>query len=279
MNATIHDALRAAATEVVSVADGRWTFAIANGAMTPCQAHVEDDWLVLTAAPSWPARDALPSEWTMLAWNARFAGGVRFFAGAGAPLPALRAEIALGEADLDRRVGLTCDGFVMATSCLHGGGANASPDAVDLADDGALAALCRETRWTVKEHGAGALTVDLEVPGAFHQALVAPRAGGRVSVSVPVFETTMARPEPASAVCRQALGVFLVRMCGVLRMVRAAAESATGWAPRFEIVHAEPSAGALSHGFAALSIACRLAVHEAAVLWHDDAVARAYIGQ
>jgi len=220
--------------------------------------------------------------WSMLAWNAALGGGVRFAVGAWAPAPELRADVALDAgADLGRRIAEACGGFVTAMSYLHEPGAQPSRATVADAPAGGdeLAFLCRETRWSVKERGPGSLAVDLDVPGAFHQALVEERQGGRVSVSVPVFEATTVRTEPASETCRQALGIFLARMCGVVRMARAAAESNAGTAPRFEVLHVQPTVAELDHGFAALSVAYRLAVQEAAVLWHDDTVASAYVRQ
>jgi hypothetical protein len=60
-------------------------------------------------------------------------------------------------------------------------------------------------------------------------------------------------------------------------MARAAVD---GGEVRFEVVFGSPPAAAeLGHAFAALSVACRIAAREAAVLWSDARIARAYLAE
>ena len=276
---TIEAALVKVAASVGQVAPGRWTFAITNGTATAATARVDGEWLVFDARPPL-APAGVPDPWAMLAWNAALDGGARFAMRAGPAGPEVRADVALApDVDPTRRIIEAYAGLQTAAICLHDPAdlaATSTPTSIAAADGAeALAALCRETRWSVAQRDAGSLVVDLDVPGAVHQARVERRADGRVAVSVPVFDPTATRDEPASEACRHALGVFLVRTCGSIRMIRAATDA--GGSPRFELVQAAPSLVELEHGFAALSVACRFAAREAAVLWHDDVVANAYV--
>ena len=62
-------------------------------------------------------------------------------------------------------------------------------------------------------------------------------------------------------------------------MVRAAGSIEEAEAePGFEVVfRSRPDPRELGHAFGALSLACRLAAREAALLWGDESVARAYL--
>ena len=137
-----------------------------------------------------------------------------------------------------------------------------------------LAAQCRESGWTFAER-SGKLVVDLEVPDAFQQAAVEPKAQRGVAVSVDVT----ASGEPLAMPCQEALALLLLRACGVVRMVRAAVEDVgSGTAARFEVLFSDtPCSAELAHAFSALSVACRIAGREAAILQHDEIVARAYL--
>jgi len=67
----------------------------------------------------------------------------------------------------------------------------------------------------------------------------------------------------------------------VVRMARGAVERSAGRPDaRFEVVFESlPCAAELAHAFAALSVACRVASREAAMLWSSERVAAAYVEQ
>src|SRR5439155_10563598 len=155
----------------------------------------------------------------------------------------------------------------------------AAERAGDAATD--LRELCGLTGWGFVEREPGRLAVDLDVPGMFWQAIVEARGEVGLSAAVPVLDPTVADAEPPDPVCRQALGLLLLRACGVVRMARAAAKTQDGAThARFEVVFgSQPCVAELTHAFAALSVACRVVSREAAVLWTDEVVARAYIEQ
>jgi hypothetical protein len=162
------------------------------------------------------------------------AGGARFAARSTGGF-AVRADVALdADADLERRVRDAVDGLRVAIACSNEQRAH-GPVARAADEDGTLGASCRATGWTIRERGPGTVAVDLEVPGAVHQALVERRRDGRVSASVRILDPGE-EDAAMSAVCRQALGVLLVRVSGAVRMVRAAADGDGDTAPRIEVV-------------------------------------------
>ena len=275
-------ALAKQAAAVDAVGPGRWAFTLSNGSPLAARARVDDGWLLIDAALGAGAPPAAPASrvWEMLQWNATLAGGIRFVLGPqrfGARGARVCAELPLDdEVDLGRRIGEACAGLKAAKRRMTGG-ASAGGTCGDAAGED-LSALCRQTGWAFLAR-EGRLAVDLEVPGAFQQAVVETREDQHVAVSVPVLDAAVAGAAPPATVCRQALGLLLVRVGGIVRMARAAAEPREG-APRarFEVVFGtRPCAAELQHAFAALSIACRVAGREAAVLWGDADVARTYV--
>jgi len=143
----------------------------------------------------------------------------------------------------------------------------ASLDALD------LAALCAAARWPFNAREDGMLAVSLEVTGGFQQATVVVDAADGVVVRTPILDGEV----PSAAACRDALGLLLLRACGVFRMVRAVVDAASG-AVRFEVVlGAQPTADELARALSALSVAWRLAAREARVLATDADVAQAYL--
>jgi hypothetical protein len=108
--------------------------------------------------------------------------------------------------------------------------------------------------------------------------MVETRDDASVVASVSLADVLTSDPGAVTAVCREAVGLLGIRTGGATRMARAVAEGADGL--RYEVVLGErPSPAELGHAFAALSVACRIAAREAAVLRRDEAVARAYVAQ
>jgi len=270
-------ALDKCAVAVDAVAPGRWAFTLSNGTDLAARARVDDGWLLLTAALGDGSVSPTRS-WELLRWNAVLDGGARVVVRAGRPGLRACAELALDdEVDLPRRILEACAGLRAANErwvCAPDGAGDAMTRVASEGASADLPRLCRESGWSFVEREAGRLGVDLDVPGAFQQAIVEPRGRG-VAVTVPVLEAA----GPSPSVCEQALGLLLLRVCGIVRMARAAAEAQASQA-RFEVVFgSRPCAAELTHAFAALSVACRIAGREAAVLWSDEKIAEAYIEQ
>jgi hypothetical protein len=276
---TITAALAKCATSIDASARQRWAFTLSNGSELAASARVRDGWLALQApldAVSPPTPDRL---WELLASNATLGGGVRFALG-GRHGTSARAELPLDdEVDLGRRIIESCGGLKAASDLLRGTPETPVQRAAGELAPEALRELCRQSGWPVVERDPARFAVDLDVPDAFVQALVVPRADGSLSVVTPLLaEGQPAEPAP---ICRQAVGLLLLRVCGVIRMARGAAERHEGTPQaRFEVVfESAPCAAELAHAFAALSIACRVASREAAVLWGSERIARAYVEQ
>ena len=277
--AAIAAALTKCATTVEVVRHGQWRMTLSNGVDLAARARVDDGWLLLDAPLP---RAATAGVLELLGWNATLEGGARFALGAGRRATGVRAEMPLEDGvDLQRRMVEMCRGFRTAMKKLHHVGepdgpcGSAAPPSRDLAD------LCRETGWTVTEHEAGRLAIDLDVPGEFQQAMVETRDDRRVTATLAVLEPSAAHGSPSAPVCVEALGLLLLRCCGIVRMARAAVRRWEGASQAlFEMVFdSEPCAAELAHAFGALSVSSRLASREAAVLWRDERVARSYVDQ
>jgi hypothetical protein len=272
----IADALAKHASAVQPAGHERWTLVLANGTDFAATARADDGWLVLEAPfdqePPSPAR-----AWQWLRWNASLEGGARFALRPDATAACACADLPIeDDVDLARRVGEACRGLTAAKELVSG------VEPVDSAlaghGGGALADLCRETGWEFVDRDGGRLAVDLDVPGSFHQATVAVHGGG-VAVTVPVLDA--AASAARAPVCEEAVGLLLARVCGVVRLARVVGTMRDGVpGARFEVVFASrPCAAELTHAFAALSVAARIAAREATVLWSNESVADAYVRQ
>jgi hypothetical protein len=129
-----------------------------------------------------------------------------------------------------------------------------------------------EAGWPVSGSDREGLRVDLDVPGAFHQARVEDHHGGVR------FAADIVRIEPLRTTTRPALALLLLSASALVRMARAAVERTSGEeAVRFEVVFdAAPSAAEIAHALSALSVACRGFAREAKAL-ADEAVAMRYL--
>ncbi len=274
-------ALARIAEDTVQVGEGRWSFAVVDGTYRKASARIEDGWLMLGATLGGAVFGG--GEWTLLEWNADLAGGARIALRPARHDLGVRAEIALeAGVDVERRILEAHAGLSEASSRMHYHAAakrvatSRPPVAVtDATED--LAALCRDSGWVARARDAGRLDVDLDVPGAVHQAVVERRADGAVVMATPILDTALTGVQAASVTCRRALALLLLRTCGAVRIVRAVATVDDAVPARLEVVHRRPTVPELGDAFAALSIACRLAAAEAAVLWHDETAASSYL--
>lgn len=297
----VNDILEACTTTVAQETPARWKFALRNGVEIDGVAHYDDDWLCLTAAPMGGApgeRD--DGAFHLLTLNGLLPGGTKFFRlGDGAAFGIL-GELSLApDVDLARRVREICEGFKFATEaqalvfdgpvprpkpgdvesiCGH-----LTADRVLAADDArqwdaaALVQLCAEAGWQGTERGNDCVVVELDVPGGgFRQAVlsgVGAADGLRVVTRLEACLATAANPS------HLALGVLLLRTCGIVRMVRAAVDvTAERIVPRFEVCFdSAPVAIELARALAALSIACRVAADEAEAVQRDEQLAHIYM--
>ena len=266
------------------------------------RAFVDDAWLVLEArlvapAPSCP--------WSLLAWNAALPAEVRLALPAGASGALLRADIACEpDETLDDRIAAASAGLRVAMRRLAGVSTAGETHAQPLVPLATIAALCRGTGFSVHERAVGTIeraggtieraggtieraggtieracgtiAVDLDVPGAFHQATVTPGPGGGIVAEVSVLD---ARLDATSAFARRrhAVARLLLRIGGMIRLVRAVATAGEASAPGFQVVTRADGAE-LAFGLGALALACRLGA-AAIALAHDEAAATVYLQQ
>jgi hypothetical protein len=276
----------------------RWSFLLSDGAGLRATAVIDDGWLLLDGPlPESRDMDHDSRFWQLLQWNATLPGGAKFAVLAAGPEVHVRAELPLDDdVNLPRRVVQVCAGLNTAAARLahrealgsplspregHGEGAqwiggknsgppNPHPAGYEFVPD--LAEQCRASGWTLAER-AGGLVVELDDPGSFRQAIVEAKAGHGTAVRVDVATNSEAPATP----CREALALLLLRTSGIVRMVRATGQR-DGSAARVEVLFTDPPcASELAHAFSALSVACRIAGREAAVLQHDERVASEYL--
>jgi len=274
-------ALEAYAVAVVQMAPGHWTFAPAGAPDLHATVLMTDDWLLFDAPFPEPATGL--SAWDVFEANALLRGGLKGCTAASERALRLRAEVPLPEhLPVGGLVQEVCAGLAAAASGIGPAALGplptssaATPDAGDAAAGVDLQQLCAETSWPLTLRGSDTVMVELDVPGVFQQAAIELQPHRGVVVSVPV----LSEPPQVSA-CETAVGAFLLRVTGAVRMVRAATGASRG-PVCFEVVPgatpAAPTAVELAHAFAALSLAWRCAGREAAVLAADERVAELYV--
>jgi hypothetical protein len=274
----------------------RWSFLPSNGADLRVEARIDEGWLLLNAGlPARRYRPTAAALWHMLEQNGGLPGGAKLARLSGQRQLSACAELRLDrEIDLGTRLSQACAGL-KAAEVVHvavseaaelvvpegwspgadeqGGGRSTQSDS----SSSDLRELCEESGWTFTEQPGGRLVVDLDVPGEFHQAALQRKGSRQVVVTTNLAPCDGSAP----ARCRQALGLLLLRACGVVRMARAAAGVFEARASaRFEVAFdTEPCAGELAHALSSLSTACRLCAKEADVLHSDERIAREYLAR
>ncbi len=269
----IHSTLAQCDCTLHRPAPSAWRAAGPSG--EPFAVTVEDGWLTIDRVASGDVAAQPPL--TVLANAASLPANTKLIAMGPNDRIHLRAELSLDvDLDLDTHIPAVIAAFaatnpVTAETSLS----SDEPTAPQEANHGSsLADRCAEVGWPAVERPDGALAVELEVPGSFVQAMVRRQENGEWWIEVPV-----APGDPAPDVCREATARLLLRVGGLVRLVQAVLLAEGGAASagfRVRVLPAASSA-AFGHAFAALSVACRLCAREAAVLWHDERVARVYI--
>jgi len=260
--------------KVDRLAPGVWR--AAGHAVEPFVVKAADGWLTIHgSAPEEIARQP-PS--TLLGYASSLPGHTKLVAGVQDDGISLRAELPLdAEADLAAQLPAIVAAFaarekdVAETSCCVD---EATGQVSDNQHTASLSERCAEAGWPAVERPTGELAVELEVPGIFVQATLHQYQDCGWWVDVPLVSG-----EPATTGCREATARLLLRVSRLVRLVQAALIPAQGGTPPGFRVWLPSTAfsSAFGHAFAALSIGCRLCAREAAVLWHDERIAQAYL--
>lgn len=273
----VAETLAGCATSLEQRGPVEWTFSPIGGEDLSVKAHIQDDWLALTSRLSGrPYGPAVATLWGMLRENGKLPGGVKLARLSGEQQLSACAELRLDdEIDLHARVAQVCAGLRAAgalNSEVPGTRETTVPSASSSPD---LSELCGEAGWTCTQRPSGGLVVDLEVRDRFHQAMLEGRASGGVVVTTQLGSCGGDSPER----CRQALGLLLLRACGVVRMARAAADVVEGKGrARFEVAFdTSPCVAELTHALCSLTTACNLCAREAELLESDERIARKYL--
>ena len=271
-------ALEAHTAAVEQLAPGHWSFVSTTPHALRGSARIADEWCIVDVPL--PARLARTIDgcWQALAVNARLAGGLKLCTAADRSFH-LRADVPLLEdTPVALRIQHLCAGIGAAIASLSAPQpADPSPTPAGLgaleAWDFDLRQRCRETLWPCTDREPHTVMVQLEVPGAFQQALVELQPERGVVVSVPLLAAPQPAPPHETAVTR-----LLLATAGAVRMVRATTRRAPAWVG-FEVVFAHvPTPEELAHAFAALSLAWRGAGREAEILARDVRIAQLYAG-
>ena len=224
----------------------------------------------ITRAGEWLHRDApvplaLTSE-QMLALNADLPAPAKLvLAPNGEPL--LRHDRPIDpDCDLEELNRAASETFERALVRLHGTNiaTSVAGDAPPLAT---IAELCGEAGWQAVVRAAR-VTVDLDCAEYF-QAELTPLGGG-LAIRVEVAQLGAAGPEGV-----EAARVLLLRAGGLVRFARPVVSAG---AARFEVLFStQPTALEIGDALSALSIACRLAGRETALLAGAETIAREYL--
>ncbi len=280
----VYDSLQQHVDAIDQVASGEWRMLLHRSAdLTVTVRTIGDAWLVLTAPLPSLHVVSLSCEdlWTLLEWNGTLPGGVRFALLPDTRFVSLQTEIAVDrETNLTTRVAEACAGFHAAWIKIHKNkeeqvgkvlticASSASKSACD------LPLLCREAEWPFTERPDGRVVVELDAPRETAIATLTQHQGKSVHIAV-----ALALADALVHPCRQALGLVLLTVCGVVRMIRAVVEQNEGRpVGRFEVdFGSTPTATELAHALSALSVAVRLCGRELQVLQHDERIATEYL--
>ena len=268
----VAESLEPLVAQLEEIGPQRWKFRLTDQETSPGSARLVDDWLHLRM----PVEHGIESEaldW-LLARNGTLPGLSKFALAETGPALCLAAELPVGdEVGFAEWLRASVDGFTEGMAALGGEAASpiAEPPPVEAAID--LAALCRETGWPHVVRPSGTIAIDLDVPHAFHQAVLQNHAdhGLRVSVDLGAVGNV-------SSISLQAIGTLLLAAAGVVRMARPVLERpGEKLSAEWQVSLGEAAtAQQLRHALAALSVACRVCARELKLL-EDESIANAYL--
>jgi hypothetical protein len=132
--------------------------------------------------------------------------------------------------------------------------------------------LCTAAGSPGRRRGDGSVAIALELPGGLvANAQLARRGCGEVLASIDLIVVEIDVTEE----CRQAAGLFLLQLAGLVRLVRPALRVIND-RPTLQLqspLGLAPTSAELNHALEALSVACRMSQREIAVLLHDESIA------
>jgi hypothetical protein len=264
----------------------RWTFTVKNGAVLNGHAERNEHWLELDVRLLFDEPSATSGKddglWPLLLCDTHPGVAARLVLDSERQLW-LRSDIPLDAAgDWRNRIAWVAEGLKDHSSSLHGhacsrGGETREAPAGETKDVAPcdIPSLIKSGGWECSG-SQNAFLVALDVPEDPHQAAVEELPGGIIRVS-----TRLGSWDPAalSAASRRALGFFLLRAAGVLRMLRATARAGSGQVVvGFETAFPASPAAAdeLGHALSALTLAWRRCGRETKAL-SREATANAYL--
>ena len=259
---------------------GRWTLAAgpAGGAAINVMLS-EDGWLQL-GAPVAGGRihgDAVQRcAWELLEMNGHFNGAAKLVLPPGESVVAgvrdlwleelaVEEEMESSEVTLAALIGKAVVDLQEALGRFHGHrglrqtDADANSSSPGFECD--LEELCHLAGWPCNRRSEGKLSVHLEIPGAYALAILSVDGGVRALVELPIGTNL-------SSISRQAIGQLLLALGGQVRGVRSAlrAKHQSVSAVLEAQLDGRPSAAALNHLLAALSVAARMSIRELPLL-------------
>lgn len=271
-------------TRVAPVAVGRWTLHGGSGMPAIEAALNGEEWITLTAplagghihnvAVSRCACDLLKA-------NAALQGSAKCALPPGQNVVVAMREVHLARESLAQEAeGTACAGAAKLQEALDDVAElvrhlrrpnrdNAQAHEPEPARD--LGELCELAGWTSHPRSGGAVTVPLDIPGGFAQALLHPGHTVIATVDLP------AGAAPLATVAVQAISSFLLQLAGRVRMVRAQA-SAGEHKLHFALAGQldRPTPAELNHLLAAMSLAARMSIREVPALASAE-IAEAYL--
>jgi hypothetical protein len=251
---------------VTEIEGNRWQLRLAGASAVSVGVAWDGDWLRLVRV----IEVNRPAFWQALSLQQALAPTIKLALGSSAELQAIADVAVATEIDLAARIDEACTGLLDAGEVRADAAA-----AADVIDDAplpeALRQLCSSSGFKVTNRSAGRVAVDLDVHREFAQAIVEHHRGMAI-VSAPLTDET----EIDSEVCRQALGLMLLRLNAHVCLVRGIAGPGAR-SPRLEVRLANPCGTEVERIFGALSVAWSLVGREAPLLGTDENLAHLFL--
>lgn len=268
MNLTDVDGVLRCVARGVRRQDDGWRLSLGEAAELAARAEVDDGWLAMTVA--WPEQLTPDGAWPLLWRNARLAGQAKYALSGGRLQCRAEIDLAAG-GDWAGRLRESYAGLVQAFALKDD--APAAPDEAAAASGPVpLAELLEQAGWPALLRDPQRAAVELETGSDLYQQALVEQTPRGWRLTAELIEWREAAPES-----RRALAVLLLRACGAVRLIRAAARQQSQLRAWLEVCYPSPPTPAeLNHALAALSVACRWCAREAAAL-EDPALAQAYL--
>ena len=275
--APIVDALTRSTVTVKTTGHARWALELTNGRSHRATARLVDGWFMVDLPLGASRAPSHKRQWHMLTINAGIDGAPKFAMSPDGRTAALRAEIPLaGGRTGQKRIAPTCRAMKAALDALASEAGAIVPPAENAQGDDRespakrLADLFGQSGWAFDQTTGGRVTVQLETRTGPYYAIATARPDSGVEIGVDVGT--------AEETCCKALTPVLLKVCGMIRMVRAAVHQTDQRATvRFEVsLPGETTAAEIGQALAALSVACESCGREVRAL-QNTSIAQAYL--